>query len=167
MSVERNEVPWTGGERELLVAWLDWQRGTLATKCEGLSAEQLRMRAVEPSSMSLLGLVRHMADVERGWFRRCLAREDARGIYFTKEDPDGDFDNVDDADADADLATWRSEVEHARVVMSGIGDLDFEGKSHGHQISARWVLIHMIEEYARHNGHADFLRERIDGATGY
>ncbi len=152
----------------MLEAWLEWHRGTLAGKCEGLDPDQLRQRAVPPSSLSLLGLVRHMAEVESGWFRKCLAGEDAEPIYSSKEDPDGDFDRVDDADADADMERWRDECEHARSVLAAIGSLDEIGKGAGRgEISARWVLVHMIEEYARHNGHADLLRERIDGSTGY
>ncbi len=151
----------------MLEGWLEWHRGTLAMKCQDLTEEQMRLRAVEPSSLSLLGLVRHMAEVERGWFRRCLAGEDLKPIWNSKENPVADFDNVEDADLGADMATWRDESANARAVMSGIESLDYTGTRRGEDISARWVMVHMIEEYARHNGHADFLRERIDGATGY
>ncbi|HEY8687005.1 MAG TPA: DinB family protein, partial [Chloroflexota bacterium] len=95
----------------MLESWLDYHRGTLAFKCDGLSAEQLRMRAVPPSTLSLLGLVRHMAEVERSWFQRTVADRDAPPIYYTESDRDGDFDNVDDADPDEALATWRRECE--------------------------------------------------------
>jgi len=97
----------------MLVSWLDWHRATLAVKCEGVDPERLRERSVPPSSMSLLGLIRHMADVERGWFQRTLAGEDAPRIYYSDEDPDGDFDNVDDADVAEAFATWRAECERA------------------------------------------------------
>jgi uncharacterized damage-inducible protein DinB len=167
MSEDRVAPPKTADERTMLETWLEFHRGTLAIKCAELSAQQLRLRAVEPSSMSLHGLVRHMAEVERGWFRRCLAAENLKAIWCTKEDPDADFDNVDDADPDADMATWLDECARARVVMSGIDSLDFTGTRRGEDISARWVMVHMVEEYARHNGHADLLRERIDGSTGY
>ena len=150
----------------MLEAWLDWHRSTLAIKCEGLTAEQLRERAVAPSKLSLLGLVRHMAEVESGWFRRCLAGEAAGSIYSSKEDPDGDFERIEDADPDADMKTWLGECEHARAVLAEIGSLDDMGNGRSQAFSVRWVLVHMIEEYARHNGHADFLRERIDGVTG-
>jgi uncharacterized damage-inducible protein DinB len=166
MVQERVDPPLIADERTMLEAWLDWHRATLATKCEGLTAEQLRERAVPPSSLSLLGLVRHMAEVESGWFRRCLAGEDAKPIYCSKEDPDGDFDRIDDADSDADMQTWLDECGHARSVLAEIGSLDDLGKGRNQEFSVRWVLVHMIEEYARHNGHADLLRERIDGATG-
>lgn len=150
----------------MLEAWLEWHRGTLATKCDGLTQDQLRERAAPPSPLSLLGLVRHMAEVESGWFRNCLAGEGAGPAYTSEADPDGDFDRVDDADPQADLARWREECEHARAVLAGIGSLDDRGKGRDQEFSVRWVLVHMIEEYARHNGHADLLRERIDGTTG-
>jgi uncharacterized damage-inducible protein DinB len=167
MSEERINPPRVADERTTLESWLDWQRATLGIKCEGLDPTQMRMRTAEPSPMSLLGLVRHMAEVERGWFRRCLAGEDIKAIWCTRDDPDADFANVDDADADADVATWHDEVRRARSILSNIKSLDEVGTNRGSDVSARWVLVHMIEEYARHNGHADLLRERIDGATGY
>ena len=157
-------------ERASLLAWLEYHRETLAMKCDGLTAEQLCLRSVPPSGMSLIGLVRHMAEVERHWFQRVLAGlgDDVAGpIYYVREtNPDGDFDDVEPATVAADLATWRGEVAAADVVIAGL-DLDTR-RSAGDRgdVDVRWVLTHMIEEYARHNGHADFLREAIDGATG-
>jgi uncharacterized damage-inducible protein DinB len=165
MTVERTDPHFELPEREMLDAWLDYHRATLALKCAGLSDAQLRERSVPPSSMSLLGLVRHMAEVERNWFRRVLTQEDAPGIYYTDDNPDGDFDDVDDASAEEAFTTWRSECENARAVAARMG-LDDTGVRRGARVSRRWVHVHMIEEYARHNGHADFLRERIDGTTG-
>jgi uncharacterized damage-inducible protein DinB len=155
-------------ERDMLNSWLEWHRETLSVKCEGLSEEQLRERAAPPSTLSLLGLVRHMADVERNWFRRVLNDEDAPGIYFTDDDPDGEFDNVDTASAEEAFATWRAEIDLARKAVADWPDLSAVGKRkrRGQDVSLRWILVHMIEEYARHNGHADILRERIDGVTG-
>jgi len=152
----------------MLTAWLDWHRETLALKCAGLTDAQLRERSAPPSTLSLLGLVRHMADVERAWFRRVLAREDAPPIHYGPDDPDGDFDNVDTASAAEAFATWRAEVEHARELVAAQPDLEVTGVSQrtGKTVSLRWILVHMIEEYARHNGHADILRERIDGSKG-
>jgi uncharacterized damage-inducible protein DinB len=167
MTEERPDPPKCADERTMLESWLEFHRATLGAKCAGLTPGQLRQRAVEPSSLSLLGLVRHMAEVERGWFRRCLAGETLTAIWNTRENPDADFDDVDGADCESDTATWRDECARARAVMSGIDSLDHTGERRGQEISARWVMVHMIEEYARHNGHADFLRERIDGATGY
>ena len=167
MTVERTDPPREAGEREMLGAWLDWQRDTLAWKCEGLSAEQLRERSVPPSSMSLLGLVRHMSEVERAWFRRTLGGEDAPPIYYSDDNRDGDFDDVDTADVAAAFATWRAECELARKAAAAAPSLEVVGVQRtGRRVSLRWILVHMIEEYARHNGHADLLRERIDGQTG-
>ncbi|WP_372446784.1 DinB family protein [Microbispora oryzae] len=152
----------------MLRSWLDWHRETLAVKCAGLTEDQLRTRSVPPSTLSLLGLVRHMADVERTWFRRRLNGEGLGRIYFSDDDPDGEFDNAGTASAEEAFATWREEIEHARAAEAACADLDATTKTgrEGVHYSLRWILIHMIEEYARHNGHADLLRERIDGATG-
>jgi uncharacterized damage-inducible protein DinB len=163
---ERTDPPYEADERRMLDSWLDYHRATLAMKCEGLSDEQLRLRSVEPSSLSLLGLVRHLAEVERNWFRRALAGEDAPYLYASDDDPDGDFDNVDTADVAEAFATWRAECDHARRVAAATPDLEATGVRRGRPVSLRWILVHMIEEYARHNGHADLLRERIDGAVG-
>ena len=168
MTTERIAPPYVAGEREMLTSWLDWHRETLALKCAGLSEARLRERAAPPSTLSLLGLVRHMAEVERAWFRRTLAGEDAPPIYYGPDDPDGDFDNVDTASVQEAFATWRAEVEHARELVAAQPDLEVTGVSPrtGKTVSLRWILVHMIEEYARHNGHADLLRERIDGSKG-
>ena len=161
------DIPRNDDERSTLLAFLEWQRETLARKCEGLDADQLRTRSAPPSSLSLLGLVRHMAEVERGWFRRTLAGEEVEEIYCTKDDEDGDFDNVDTADVDEAFATWRDECARADEIVSRRA-LEATGLQRtGREVSMRWILNHMIEEYSRHNGHADLLRERIDGATGY
>jgi hypothetical protein len=169
---ERPKTPFVAAdEREMLNNWLEFHRWTLEWKCDGLTGEQLVERSCPPSSMSLLGLVRHMAEVERGWFRRCLADEDAPLIYCSDDeggDPDADFNAVDPRRAGEDLATWRAECEAARAQVASFDSLDDVGRRqrHGEQVSLRWIMVHMIEEYARHNGHADFLRERIDGAVG-
>ena len=154
-------------EREMLVAWLEFHRATLEMKCEGLSADELRRRAVEPSALSLLGLVRHMAEVERNWFRRALVDEDAPPIFYSDDDPDGDF-NVEDADVAEAFGYWAEECRRAREIVEQSQSLDVVGKARrsSEAVSLRWILNHMIEEYARHNGHADLLRERIDGQTG-
>ena len=168
MSIERADPPYVADERLMLERWLEYHRATLLVKCDGLTAEQLKERSVPPSSMSLLGLVRHMADVERNWFRRVLAAEDVAGIFWTDDNEDGDFDDVDGADVDADFATFHAEVARARDNAAAVESLDTVGRAQrrGNDVSLRWIYVHMIEEYARHNGHADLLRERIDGATG-
>ena len=165
MAIERVIPPLEARERAMLDAWLDFHRDTLALKCEGLTAEQLRERAVPPSSMSLLGLVRHMADGERQWFRIVLGREDVPYLYYTDEEPEAEFD-VETADVAESFAIWRAECADARARVAAAPSLDFTGAQEGKEYSLRWIMIHMIEEYARHNGHADFIRERIDGATG-
>jgi hypothetical protein len=157
-----------GDERATLEEFLRVQRLTLRLKCEGLDAAQLARRAVEPSTMSLLGLVRHMADVERCWFRQRFAGQDVRKRYQSLAAPDQDFDGaVPDPAVVADAwVAWREEVAFAEQFVRTT-DLDFVGKDGaGEPISLREVLVHMIEEYARHNGHADLLRERIDGRVG-
>ena len=165
----RVDPPIVADEREMLVCWLDFHRATLAIKCDGLSDDQLRERSAPPSSLSLLGLVRHMADVERGWFRQVFANEDVPDLYYREDDHDADFNDIATADAAAAFATWKAECERARQVTataSSFDDLAKRPTSRGNIMSLRWIMVHMIEEYARHNGHADLLRERIDGVTG-
>ncbi|MEV6635488.1 DinB family protein [Actinoplanes sp. NPDC051470] len=164
--VDRQSEPMTGDERAMLEGWLDWHRQTLLGKCAGLTADQLKQAAVEPSNLTLLGLVRHMAEVERSWFRTRAAGQDVSRLFGTETNPDGEFDDVGDADAESDFATFQAEVDLARQAAAGL-PLEHEfATSRAPAISLRWVYLHMIEEYARHNGHADLLRERIDGVTG-
>ena len=165
--ITRASAPVVGGERSMLDGWLDYQRQTLLVKCAGLTAEQLKLRAVEPSSLSLLGLVRHMAEVERWWFRRAFEAEPLGDIYSSDTTPEADFDDLEAADAEADFATFATEVELARTTATDKPlEQTFVHPRRRNEISLRWVYVHMIEEYARHNGHADLLRERIDGRTG-
>ncbi|MFJ3218949.1 DinB family protein [Kitasatospora sp. NPDC086801] len=164
----RVDPPMAADETAMLNAWLDYHRSTLALKCEGLTDDQLRLRSVPPSTLSLLGLVRHMAEVEQYWFQTVLrGDESTEDHYWTEADEDGDFNGVDTADVAADLATWRAEVEAARRASAGL-PLDTVGKRlrRGEEVTLRWILVHMVEEYARHNGHADLLRELVDGTTG-
>jgi uncharacterized damage-inducible protein DinB len=164
----REGGPRLGDERATLNEFLRSQRLTLQVKCDGLDAGQLARRSVEPSTMSLLGLVRHMAEVERTWFRRRFAGNDVPKRYQTEADPDGDFNGAvaDPAVADEAWAAWREEIAFADQFI-GEHDLDFVGQaSDGQPVSLRELLVHMVEEYARHNGHADLLRERIDGRVG-
>jgi uncharacterized damage-inducible protein DinB len=120
---------------------------------------------VPPSSLSLLGLIRHMAEGERQWFRIVLAGKPESYHYYTDEEPEAEFD-VEDADVAEAFETWRSECADARSVVAATPSLDSTGSQEGKDYSLRWIMIHMIEEYARHNGHADLLRERIDGTVG-
>ncbi|WP_151482869.1 DinB family protein [Streptomyces albicerus] len=158
----------TADERSMLVDILGAQRATLEMKCAGLDAELAR-RSVEPSTLSLLGLLRHLADMERRWFRRVLARQDAPALFSSEANPDGDFDGAvaDPAVIAEAWDAWRGEVAFSEGFVAEAPGLDVTGEdSWRGPVSLRWVLIHMIEEYARHNGHADLLRERIDGAIG-
>jgi hypothetical protein len=166
--ITRTEPPTVAGERAALEAWLDYHRETLLLKCQGLTGEQLVKRAAAPSSLSLLGLVRHMAEVERAWFRRRLAGQAELGyLYCSDEAPDGDFDFAEASGAEADFTTFTRECELAGQAAAG-RSLDDTFRHHHREetIDLRWVYLHMIEEYARHNGHADILREQIDGVTG-
>jgi len=153
-------------EREMLVAFVEFHRATLLQKCEGLTDAQLRQRSVPPSSMSLIGLVRHCTEVERNWFQRVLQRQQIDGIYYSDDDPDGEFDNVETANVEEDFAIFRETCAESRRATNAAESLDVTGVRRGKDVSLRWILTHVIEEYARHNGHADFLRECIDGRTG-
>ena len=168
MTIERPTPPLHAGERATLEGWLDFYRATLALKCEGLSEHQLRAASVPPSSLTLLGLVQHMAEVERNWFRRVLAGETAPPIYGPKADPaghDGGFELSDGITFDTARETWEAEISHARANCAR-RQLDQTSPFLGGQVTLRWIYTHMIAEYSRHNGHADLIRERIDGTTG-
>jgi hypothetical protein len=162
----RTDPPFRDAERPALEAWLDYERATLLIKCAGLPPEQLVVRAVPPSSLSLLGLVRHLTEVERSWFRRRLDRQEVSYLYCSDDNPDGDFDDLDPARADDDLAAYQAELAAVREVASRHALDDVGLTRRGEAVDLRWIYLHMIEEYARHNGHADLLRERIDGVTG-
>lgn len=167
---ERPETPTLADERTALESWLDYHRATLAIKCAGLDDKQLREASVPPSALSLLGLVRHMAEVERSWFRRVLAGEETAGpIYYTEDNLDGDFLTPDEDTWEEAYATWQAEIEAAREAARGrsLDDVGHTTRHGGKSYNLRWIYLHMIEEYARHNGHADLVRERIDGAAGY
>jgi uncharacterized damage-inducible protein DinB len=174
---DRVDPPYLDGERAAVEAWLEFHRATLLRKCAGLTPGQLGTRSVPPSSLSLRGLVRHMTEVERGWFRSVLAGQQVAAEYCAPDDPDGDFDGVgrdpDEPDTAAAVArefeVFAAELERSRAVAAdrSLDDLSAGRTSRsGAQVSLRWVYLHMIEEYARHNGHADLLRECIDGVTG-
>ncbi|MFK0046374.1 DinB family protein [Streptomyces sp. NPDC090741] len=163
----RRTPPFVGSERETLEATLDWYRETFDLKCAGLPQEQLSAKAVPPSTLSLHGLVRHLAGVERWWFRIQFAGEDVPMLHYSDDDPDQDFESL-DGDAAEAFAVWRAECERSRQITAAAASLDDTGirKATGEPISLRRIMVDMIAEYARHNGHADLLRECIDGATG-
>ncbi|HEY7226204.1 MAG TPA: DinB family protein [Micromonosporaceae bacterium] len=164
--VERPDFGTVGDERTLLEAFLDYHRQTLLRKCSGLTAEQLKMASTPPSNLTLLGLIRHMTDVEHGWFTNRTPEASLPFRYWSPEG-DSDFDGVADADAEADLATYLDECQAARDAAAKLSlEHTFVSPRSKKEFNLRWVYIHMIEEYARHNGHADLIREAIDGATG-
>jgi uncharacterized damage-inducible protein DinB len=156
------------GEHAVLAEYLDRYRQTLEMKCEGLDAEQLARRSVPPSTMSLLGLVRHLAAVEHRWFQLCLQGADEPRLYGKSEEPDADFDGAtaDPAVVSEAFSTWRSQVQAAREYYASVSDLSATVPLGADAIEIRDVVVHMIEEYARHCGHADLLRECIDGRVG-
>ena len=167
-TIERPLPPLNADERTTLESWLDFHRATLAMKCEGLDDQQAAEMSVPPSGFTLTGLVQHLAEVERNWFQRVLAGQGAPPIYDPQADPngpDGGFDLAEDATLSAALATWQEEIARARDLCSARALTD-TGRFMDQDVSLRWIYVHLIEEYARHNGHADLIRERIDGATG-
>jgi hypothetical protein len=161
----RFQPPRAGDERATLTGFLQRQRDTLALKCAGLAPAQLRERPVDPSGLSLLGLTRHLTQVERSWFRAVIGREDCLPLWARPGFGDSDFD-ADDADPAEVFADWQAECAHSRAIVDAAPSLDVLGYHRTDPFSLRYVLTHMIEEYARHNGHADLLRERLDGSTG-
>jgi hypothetical protein len=155
----------TGEERPMLESWLAFHRATLELKCAELDDAQVRTASAEPSSLTLLGLVQHLAEVERNWFQRVAAGLDVPPVYEGNGyalDPEHGLDDA--------LAVWKREIARGEELCAGrsLDDLGriADGPMTGLEVSLRWVYVHMIEEYARHNGHADILRERIDGVTG-
>ena len=163
---ERTIPPLEADERATLTAFLDFQRATLAVKSDGLTDDQLRERAIPPSSLSLLGLVRHMAEVERNWFRPVLGGEPMATIFAPGMDFEASFRDVATADVAEAFRVWRAECDHSRALVAAAPSFDTRGFRGGAWFGLRWVMTHMIEEYARHNGHADLLRERLDGSRG-
>jgi len=153
-------------ERQLLEAWLEFHRTTLLLKCEGLDDEGRKRRPLPTSNLSLHGLLRHMAEVERSWFRRVLLGEaSATLIWRTRGVADSELVPLDNADWEADLTAWQAECEASRRAAAS-RELDHTGLRDGKPCSLRWIYMHMIEEYARHNGHADLIRELVDGSVG-
>ncbi|HEX9681911.1 MAG TPA: DinB family protein [Acidimicrobiales bacterium] len=162
----RVEPSFVADERPMLERWLDFHRTTLLLKCEGLDDNGRKARPVASSKLSLHGLVRHMAEVERNWFRRVLLRDsDTPPIWFDPAIEDSELVPLDDADWQADLDAWLAECAASRNAASR-HELDDTGLRRGEPCSLRWIYVHMIEEYARHNGHADLIREMVDGAVG-
>jgi hypothetical protein len=155
-------------ERTSLTTSLDFQRATPELKCAGLTDDHLRERAVPPSTLSLLGIVRHLADVERVWFANRFAHLDLAPRFYSEPDNlGGDFDDLYSAEVAEVFAVWRTSCAESREIIAAAGSLEELGvRGDGTPVTLRWILLHLVEEYARHNGHADLLRERLDGTTG-
>ena len=166
-AITRIDEPFVGDERSMLKGFLDWHRASLLHKCAGLTGEQLAARAVPPSRLSLLGLVRHLTDVERTFFRRRFRGERVEWLYRRPDIPDAAFEDIDPARAEADLFALTNEWDLCRRAVADVPlDATFVSDRWG-EMSLRWIYLHMVREYAQHNGHADLLRERIDGRTGW
>ena len=164
--VARIHEPVTADERATLDGLLEWHRSTFVWKCAGLTGEQLALRPVPPSSLSLLGLIRHLTDTERAWFRRRVGGLPLPEAYARPDRPEAAFEDADPVSAEEDLARLTEEWELCRQAVAGVPlDTTFEHENWG-TLSVRWVYGHMIAEYARHLGHADLIRESIDGVTG-
>ena len=158
--------PMTGDDRPILEGYLNYQRSTLLNICAGLTGEQLARRPIPSSNLSLLGLIRHLAKVERTWFRQRAARQPVPPMYDPARGKDADFNDAVAAEAEMDIARLREEWRQADAAAA---DLDFDDTldtGHGDTFSVRMMYVHLIGEYARHNGHADLLREAIDAVTG-
>ncbi len=166
-AVTRRDPPFEADERTMLNAWLDYHRATLLQKCEGLDPSLLVRASVPPSSLSLLGLVRHMMLVEWWWFEHIFADGPTPEPIATDVDSDADFNLLDPDRVDADMAAFLHQCDHSRVIVEGTDSLNVCSSSSDREArELRWIMVHMIEEYARHNGHADLLRECIDGSVG-
>ncbi|MEJ7630361.1 MAG: DinB family protein [Nocardioidaceae bacterium] len=164
----RPEIPVAGDERSTLTASLEWHRQTLEMKCSGVDPARLSERGIPPSTMSLHGILRHLAAVERWWFQIRYREDDVELLYYSDDDPGQDFDSL-GGDVAEVFDVWHAECGRSREIVATTASLEVTGglSRSGEPISLRWVLVQMIAEYARHNGHADLLRERIDGATGF
>ena len=170
--IQRNDPCIAADERTILVAFVDYHRATLLMKADGLDDEQVRRPSVAPSTLNLLGLVRHMAEVERHWFQRVMENREAPPIYYTDEDEDLDMLPPPEATLEDAVSTLRGEISISDAVIAAhsMDDLALRERrtdSGGTFFpNLRWILVHMIEEYARHCGHADLLREAVDGVVG-
>ena len=165
--IPRRDPDLQAGELAMLGQYLDFHRATLQLKCAGLTEEELRRRAVPTSNLTLLGLVRHLTDVEHGWFAEWLDGQSERTLYFTADEPNGDFDNLQSQRVAEVWAAYHAQVAESRRILGTFTDGNEMARGGGSRLrNVRWIALHMIEEYARHNGHADLLREAIDGATG-
>jgi uncharacterized damage-inducible protein DinB len=165
--IPRSDPDLRAGEMAMLGQYLDFHRATLQMKCAGLSDDELKRRAVPTSNLALLGLVRHLTDVEYGWFGEWLDGQPEHSSYFTSDNLNGDFDDLESRPVPEVWAAYQAQVAESRRILGTFADgSEMARGAPGRPRTVRWIALHMIEEYARHNGHADLLREAIDGATG-
>ncbi len=166
----RSEPPLSGTERETLTGFIQFFRDALEWKCSGLDDAQLQAMPISGSTMSLLGLLRHLTEVERQWANNVIAGQDLAPLYFTDAHPDGDFEDLSSTPTAEVFAAWKRQQKESDRILGDIASLDElrvrQRRSGEETVSVRWILVHLVEEYARHVGHADFLRELIDGVTG-
>jgi hypothetical protein len=165
-AVDRPEPPVTGDERSMLIVWLDYQRSTLLWKCDSLDGAELVRAGIPPSPLTLLGLVRHMTYVEWHWFAHVFAGSPTPPPISLDGDPDADFNDLRASASGADVDRFLLQCDVSRAIVQNAEDLECVAASPDRPVSLRWIMIHMIEEYARHNGHADLLRELVDGSVG-
>lgn len=167
-NIVRVDPPMSGPEFEMLKAFLDYHRATLLQKISGVSEEDVKRKVFPSSNLSLLGLVKHLTYVERSWFQRWFKGEANLTWPWTREDPDADFRIEPDETTESIVALYQAEVEKSRQIVdsASLDDLTARPTTEGEDLTLRWIMLHMIEEVARHNGHADLLREAIDGVTG-
>ncbi len=167
MQIERVDPDLEGDEVAVLTQFLDYHRATIQLKCAGLTDDELKRRSIGPSTLSLLGLVRHLTEVEQNWFAKVLDGQDTTPFYWNDADPDGDFDSLESAPVSQVWATYHATLAESRRIQATFSSgADLARGATKATRNLRWVLAHLLEEYARHNGHADLLREVIDGATG-
>ena len=164
----RAHVVFSGDERTQLEAWLDFYRGTVLRKCDGLRPDQMKERPVTTSSLSLLGIVRHMTFVEQAWCESCFAGKDVVEYYRRENERDADFLDLESVAVEVAIELFLHSVATSRAVVAGHDLEEMAQKPRGGRaVDLRWIYLHLIEEYARHCGHADILRELVDGTVGY
>jgi uncharacterized damage-inducible protein DinB len=161
------DEPFTGVERPMLDGFLDRYRASFLNRCSGLTAEQLAERPVPPSNLSLIGIARHLTDVELTYFRRRWGGQEIDSYYASQDRPDADFEDASPATAERDLQRLAAEQDAARQAVAGMALEEIFVNPRWGEMSLRWALIHMIGEYAGHTGQADLIRERIDGKAGW
>jgi uncharacterized damage-inducible protein DinB len=165
--VVRLDPPLVSDERSSLTAWLDYQRATLLQKCDGLTGEQLALASVPTTNLTLLGLLRHMLLVEWWWFDHIFAGGSAPQPFDTHDDPEYEFTHLFPQEAEAVKVRFVEQCERSSQIVTDAANLsDVSEGTERETRDLRWIMVHMIEEYARHNGHADLIREAIDGAVG-